>query len=120
MAKILIHIYSHPRLNNTVTLSLFVALTAIREKHDVSIFFAADGVHILNCKKLGEVVGQGTGDLFEHLTKLKQSNANIFVSGLSAKARGYDERILENYNAKFAMPEKIIKLSLSSDSVLCY
>jgi len=51
---------------------------------------------------------------------LKETNATIFVSGMSAKARGYDESLLEGYNAEFAMPDKLIDQSLQSDSVLCY
>jgi len=39
---------------------------------------------------------------------------------MSAKARGYDETLLEGYNAEFAMPDKLIDESLHSDSTLCY
>ena len=39
---------------------------------------------------------------------------------MSAKARGYDDTILEGYNAEFAMPDTLIKLSLEADSFLCY
>ena len=39
---------------------------------------------------------------------------------MSAKARGYDETLLEGYNAEFSMPDKLIDESLLSDSVLCY
>ena len=46
-------------------------------------FFAGDGVNLLSCKKAGEVVGQGTGDLYDHLENLKNSKVSIYVSGLS-------------------------------------
>jgi len=68
----------------------------------------------------GEIVGQGTGDLYEHLESLKNTNATIFVSGMSAKARGYDETLLDGYKAEFAMPDKLVEESIKSDSVLCY
>jgi len=120
MSKILIHIHSGQELKNKVTLGFLVALTAIKKDHDVTLFLAADGVHLLNCKNKGEIVGQGTGDLYEHLISLKEANTKIFVSGMSAKARGYDETLLEGYNAEFAMPDKLIDESLHSDSTLCY
>jgi len=120
MSKVLIHIHSDPEFKNKVTLGLLVALNALKNNHEVILFLAADGVHILNCKESGKVVGQGTGDLHEHLENIKKTNAKIFVSGMSAKARGYDERLLDNYNAEFAMPDKLIENSLDADSVLCY
>ena len=120
MSKLLVHIHSDLQFNNKVTLALMVALAAKQNGHDVNLFLAADGVHILNCKSIGEVVGQGTGDLYEHLQHLKEKNVKIFVSGMSAKARGYDESLLQGYNAEFAMPDKLIEESVQSDSVLCY
>ena len=58
----------------------------------------------------GEVVGQGTGDLKTHLDALKENNIKLYVSGMSAKARGYDESLLDGFNAKFAMPDKLLEL----------
>ena len=120
MSRILIHIHSGTELKNKVTLGFLVAITAVKKNHDVTLFLAADGVHLLNYKNKDEIVGQGTGDLYEHLISLKEANTKIFVSGMSAKARGYDETLLEGYNAEFAMPDKLIDKSLQSDSTLCY
>ena len=120
MSKILIHIHSGPELKNKVTLGCLVALTAIKKDHDVTLFLAADGVHLLNCKNKDEIVGQGTGDLYDHLVSLKEANTKIFVSGMSAKARGYDESLLNGFNAEFAMPDKLLDLSTESNTVLCY
>ena len=117
---VLVHIYSGLESKNKITLGLLVALTAEKNDHKVTLFLAGDGVHILNCKKAGEIVGQGTGDLYEHLENLKNTNASIFVSGMSAKARGYDETLLDGYKAEFAMPDKLVEESIKSDSVLCY
>jgi len=82
-------------------------------------FFAADGVHALDSKE-GEVVGEGTGDASLHLKALNDANVKMFVSGMSAKARGYTENLLEGFNASFAMPDKLIECSLEADVVLCY
>ena len=117
---VLVHIYSGLESKDKVTLALLVALAAEKNDHKVTLFLAGEGVHLLNCKKAGEIVGQGTGDLYEHLENLKNSKVTIYVSGLSAKSRGYDESLLEGFNAEFAMPDVLVDESIKADSVLCY
>ena len=117
---VLVHIYSGLESKNQVTLGLLVALIAEKNDHKVTLFLAGDGVQILNCKKAGEIVGQGTGDLYEHLQNLKKSKVTIYVSGMSAKSRGYDEKLLNGFTAKFVMPDVLIEESIKADSVLCY
>jgi predicted peroxiredoxin len=120
MSKILVHIHSGPELKNKVTLGFLVALTAVKEGHELKMFLAADAVHLLNCLSKDEVVGQGTGDLKDHLDFIKNANTKIYVSGMSAKARGYDDSLLNGYNAEFAMPDILLNESCNADSVLCY
>ena len=117
---VLVHIHSGLESKNKVTLGLLVALTAEKNDHKVTLFLAGDGVQILNCKKAGEIVGQGTGDLYEHLQNLKNSKITIYVSGMSAKSRGYDEKLLDGYTAEFVMPDVLVEESIKADSVLCY
>jgi len=117
---VLVHIYSGLESKNKVTLGLLVALTAEKNDHKVTLFLAGDGVQILDCKKVGEIVGQGTGDLYEHLQNLKNSKITIYVSGMSAKSRGYDEKLLDGYSAEFVMPDVLVEESIKADSVLCY
>ena len=117
---LLVHIYSGLESKNKITLGLLVALTAEKNDHKVTLFLAGDGVQILNCKKAGEIVGQGTGDLYEHLQNLKNSKITIYVSGMSAKSRGYDEKLLDGYTAEFVMPDVLVEESIKADSVLCY
>ena len=117
---VLVHIYSGLESKNKVTLGLLVALTAEKNDHKVTLFLAGDGVKILDCKKAGEIVGQGTGDLYEHLQNLKSSKIIIYVSGMSAKSRGYDEKLLDGYSAEFVMPDVLVEESIKADSVLCY
>ena len=117
---LLVHIYSGLKSKNKITLGLLVALTAEKNDHKVTLFLAGEGVQILNCKKAGEIVGQGTGDLYEHLQNLKSSKITIYVSGMSAKSRGYDEKLLDGYSAEFVMPDVLIEESIKADSVLCY
>ena len=118
--KVLVHIHSGLESKNKITLGLLVALTAEKNDHKVTLFLAGDGVQILNCKKAGEIVGQGTGDLYEHLQNLKNSKITIYVSGMSAKSRGYDEKLLDGYTAEFVMPDVLVEESIKADSVLCY
>ena len=117
---VLVHIYSGLESKNKITLGLLVALTAEKNDHKVTLFLAGDGVQILNCKKAGEIVGQGTGDLYEHLQNLKNSKITLYVSGMSAKSRGYDEKLLDGYTAEFVMPDVLVEESIKADSVLCY
>ena len=117
---LLVYIYSGLESKNKITLGLLVALTAERNDHKVTLFLAGDGVQILNCKKAGEIVGKGTGDLYEHLQNLKNSKITIYVSGMSAKSRGYDEKLLDGYTAEFVMPDVLVEESIKADSVLCY
>ena len=117
---VLVHIYSGLESKNKVTLGLLVALEAEKNDHKVTLFLAGDGVTLLSCKKAGEIVGTGTGDLYEHLENLRNSKIRIYVSGLSAKSRGYDETLLEGYNAEFAMPDVLVDESIKANSVLCY
>ena len=117
---VLVHIYSGLESKNKITLGLLVALNAEKNDHKVTLFLAGDGVQILNCKKAGEIVGQGTGDLYEHLQNLKNSKITTYVSGMSAKSRGYDEKLLDGYTAEFVMPDVLVEESIKADSVLCY
>ena len=117
---VLVHIYSGLESKNKITLGLLVALTAEKNDHKVTLFLAGDGVKILDCKKAGEIVGQGTGDLYEHLQNLKNSKITIYVSGMSAISRGYDENLLDGYTAEFVMPDVLVEESIKADSVLCY
>ena len=94
MPNTLIHIHSGPDLKNKATLGMLVAVTAIKEGHDVTLFLAADGVHLLNCSDKNEVVGQGTGDLRDHLDQLKSSSTKVFVSGMSAKLEAITKSFL--------------------------
>ena len=79
-----------------------------------------DRVHIHNCKDERELFGQGTGDARVHLDLLKEANTKIFVSVMSAKACGYDESLLEGYNAEYSVPECLINSLLEAEGVFCY
>lgn len=120
MSKFLIHIHSGPERANSVTLACLVALAAHEEGHEVAMFFAADGVHLLAPDFVASVEGEGTGTMADHMTALRDAGLEVYVSGKSAKARGYDDSLLETLNASFAMPQKLVALAADADSVLSY
>ena len=104
------HIYSCLEFKNKVTIGLFIGCPYCRKKdHKVTIFLAGDGLQILNWENAGEIVGQGAGDLYEHLQNLKKSKFAIYVSGMSAKSKGYDEKLLNGYTAEFVMSEVLVE-----------
>ena len=39
---------------------------------------------------------------------------------MSAKSRGYDDKLLDGYKAEFVLPDVLIEESIKADSVLCY
>ena len=120
MARFLIHIHSGPEAPTKATLGLLVGLTAMKEGHEVTFFLAGDGVHLLAPDHVASVVGEGTGALADHVPALAEAGAELFLSGMSAKARGYDESLLAGQNASFAMPTKLVALAADADTVLCY
>jgi hypothetical protein len=44
----------------------------------------------------------------------------LYLSVLSARARGYDETLLEGYPAEFAVPDRLVTLADAADTVICY
>ena len=119
MPRFLVHVHTGPADPNKATLACLVALTAAHKGHDVTVFFAGDGVRLLDPEQAG-IEGLGTGRLGEHLTALAEAGARFKVSGMSAKARGFDDALLHGHPAEFAMPETLIDLAHAADTVLCY
>lgn len=117
--KVLVHVHSGPEMAVKATLGCLVALTAARAGHEVSVFFAGDGVHCL-APAHADVSGAGTGRLGDHLEGLKAAGVAIYASGMSAKARGYDESLIAPFAGRFAMPERLVELALFADASLSY
>jgi predicted peroxiredoxin len=119
MAHVLVHIHSGPDLPSKATLGGIVAVTAARAGHQVTVFLAGDGVHLL-APQHADITAPGTGRMGDHLVTLRDLGATIRVSRLSSLARGYDDSLLAPHTASFALPEDLIALSLAADSTLCY
>ena len=120
MAKLLVHIHTGPNDPTKATLGCLVAATALKQGHDVTIFMAGDGIHLLSTETIEGLVGQGTGALKDHIEAIDAAGGRFVLSGMSAKARGYDEGLLEGHSAEFAMPDVLVSLTAEADNVLCY
>ena len=119
MSSFLIHIHTGPESPTKAALGLLVAVTATKKGHSVNLFLAGDAVHLLSPDH-ADVTGQGTGRVGDHLAALREAGASFKLSGMSAKARGYDETLLDGYQATFAMPDVLVDLADGADTVLCY
>lgn len=120
MSKFLVHIHTGPENPTKATLGCLVAATALKQGHEVDIFLAGSGVHLLSKNQLEALEGQGTGRLGDHVKAIEQAGGQFYLSGMSAKARGYDDSLLEGHPARFAMPDVLVELADKADTVLCY
>ena len=118
MPRFLIHIHSGPENPTKATLGFLVAATALQEGHQVDLFLAGDGVLLLGPEALASLEGKGTGKLSAHFDAIVVSGGQL--SGMSAKARGFDDSILKDRPAQFAMPDILIRLAAEADVTLTY
>lgn len=120
MFAFLVHIHTGPDDPNKATLGCLVAATAAQAGHDTALFLAGDGVRLLDPSVTASLEGQGTGRLGDHLEALAAADGRIFVSGKSARARGFDDSLLAGHPAEFAMPDRLVALASGAATVLCY
>ena len=120
MAKFLVHIHTGPENPTKAALGFLVALTALKQGHQVDLFLAGDGALLIGDAALSSVEGKGTGRLTDHYKGLADGDARFFVSGMSAKARGLGEADLAGKPAEFAMPDVLVRLAVEADVVLTY
>jgi uncharacterized protein len=118
--KFLIHIHTGPDNPTKAALGFLVAATAQKEGHEVNVFLAGDGASLITDDALSTVEGVGTGKLQDHFTALTSGAAQIYISGMSAKARNIGEDALAGKPAQFAMPIKLVQLAAEADVVLVY
>lgn len=116
----LVHVHTGPENPTKAALAFLVAKTVLDEGHQLSMFIAGDGVNLLRNEVVETLEGIGTGALASHVDAIKASNADIFYSGLSAKARGLTSENIVLSRAQPAMPAKLLSLTAEADRVLCY
>ena len=122
MSRFLVHIHTGPTDPAKVTLGAFIAAQAAQDGHEVTLFFAGDGVANLAPGVPARLEGAGTGRLADHLAALGAAGGTVCVSRLSAEGRGLGPELLDALGvpARFAAPPMLVALADAADTVLCY
>ena len=120
MARFLVHIHTGPDNPTKAALGFLVAATALKSGHEVDLFLAGDGVLLVGEEALASVEGKGTGRVGDHFDSITADGGRFYLSGMSAKARGLDETVLEGKPAEFAMPDVLVRLAVDADVTLTY
>ena len=120
MAKILVHLTNGPEHPTRAALAFLVAKAAIEEKHSVTLFLAGDRVQLMREGALDNLNGLGTGSLRQSYDAVVAGGTKIYLSGMSAKARGLSVAEIEGKPAEFAMPNVLVRLAVDSDRMFTY
>jgi uncharacterized protein len=81
---------------------------------------AADAAQLLRPAVVENLSGFGTGALKDHVAAITAGGGRFFVSGMSAKSRGFSADELGEVAGEFAMPNVLIRLADEADKILCY
>jgi predicted peroxiredoxin len=119
MAKILVHITHGPEHPTRAALAFLVA-KAHSTKVTPSPFLAGDAVQLLRDPILDQLTGLGTGKLRELYDAVVAGGGRFYLSGMSGKARGLGDGELNGKPAEFAMPTRLVQLSLECDRMFTY
>jgi predicted peroxiredoxin len=97
-----------------------MAKILVHEGHTVSLFLAGDAVQLLRDPVLDQLTGLGTGKLRELYDAVVAGGGRFYLSGMSGKARGLGDGDLNGKPAEFAMPTRLVQLSLECDRMFSY
>ncbi|MEY9198333.1 putative peroxiredoxin [Sinorhizobium fredii] len=123
MAKILVHVTVGPNDPTRAALAFFVARAVLEEGHHLVLFVAGDGVHLLTPESAASVEGLGSGKLSDHFEAINAATAEkaeIYFSGMSAKARSISPDDIVLRGAAPGNPNKLVQLIAQSDKVISY
>lgn len=84
------------------------------------MFLAADAVQLVRDAVLDTLSGLGTGSLRESFDAVVAAGGRLYLSGMSSKARGVGEADIAGKPAEFAMPNRLVQLSLEADRMFTY
>jgi len=118
--QVLIHVVCGEENPSRSALGLLVAKSAVDEGHEVKVFLAGDGAGLARKSSALATVGVGTGNAGEHLSFLHDRGVPIYVSGMSAQARGLDPDLLKQAGFIPSPPTKLVELAAAADKVLIY
>lgn len=118
--RFLVHITCGAEQPTRSALGLLIAKTAVEEGHDVDVFLAGDGAALARPETAADVQGLGTGNAGEWLTQLRDRDVPMYVSGMSAQARGLDAEMLTSHGFQPSPPSTLVSLAAAADRVLVY
>ena len=111
MVKILIQITHGPENPTRAALGFHVAKAAIEEGHEVTMFLAGPGVHLMRKGVIDHMRGLGTANLRE-VYDVIIANGTKFYLGTSSKTGSLTEAELEGKNYEFATPKQLVQLAI--------
>lgn len=118
--QLLVHVTTGVENPTKAALGFLVAATAVADGHRVDVFVAGDGVSALRAETVAVLRGVGTGDVSDHLQKLRESGAGLFASKMSAAARGISPDDLAAQGFTVAPPNKLVELIELADRTISY
>lgn len=118
--RFLVHVTCGEEAPTRAALGLLVAKSAVDEGHDVDVFLAGDGAGLARSTSAANTNGIGTGNAGEWLAYLAGRDVPLYVSGMSAQARGLDAETLKADGFIPSPPTKLVALAAQADRVLVY
>lgn len=120
MGSLLVHITVGPENPTRAALGFLVAKQALEMGHTVTVFLAAEAVHLIKTPVIDSVVGLGSGSLRAHYDAIVAGGGRFVVSGLSAKIRGVVDEDYVGKPAEVGMPNTLVDLIFSHDRTVVY
>lgn len=129
--KIFVKIVTDPEVDlRKCVVGLACASQAVKDGHDVSVFFAANGVKMLNSrylKSINQMEILPNNMIFDILNSITQGATNVYCSTGSQAANGVTsenagEKLLEGWDEwmTWSGPPGVIELSAASEVQLIY
>ena len=129
--KIFVKIVTDPEVDlRKCVVGLACASQAVKDGHDVSVFFAANGVKMLNSrylKSINQMEILPNNMIFDILNSVTQGATNVYCSTGSQAANGVTsenagEKLLEGWDEwmTWSGPPGVIELSVASEVQLIY
>ncbi len=116
----LIHVVSGEDMPTRSALGLLIAKSALDEGHYVEVFLAGDAAALAQEAVAARTNGLGTGNAGEWLAYLKEQNVPIYVSMLSARARGIETDALVEMGFIPSLPTDLVARVAAAERVLVY
>lgn len=118
----LIHCTHGPEAPSQADRAFLIALAALEEQHEISMFLAGTAVSLLKDEYLDTVIGVRTGapTLRTDFENILDQGGKIYVSEMSVESRGLTEEDLAGKRVTLASPNVLVQLTASHDRVITY